>query len=355
MARWLLSRKRWMLAALLLGAAGGLLSWLAVTLVQPYAGFDGQAILNFPRGSSTNQIAAQLQQAGVIRWRWQLWAARLLRPKTALQAGEYRFDEPASPLQIYDRLARGDTFYYELTVPEGANMYEIASLLDQGGIIRGYDFLQAAANPNEIRDLAPEAPSLEGYLFPATYRLSRQTTAAELVRRMTDRFRRAWKSLRTSEDVHRIVTLASLVEKEAVRSEERPLIASVFRNRLDRGMKLDCDPTTIYAALLEGRYRGSIYRSDLASQNPYNTYQHAGLPPGPIANPGLKSLEAALRPANTNYLYFVATADGSGAHIFSSTIEAHQKAVAQYRRADKKRKKESPITSSARSRAPGRD
>lgn len=328
----------------------GVSAWLVWTLFQPYEAFQGQAVLDFPRGHSTRQIAADLQRAGVIRWQWQLLAVRALRFRTPLQAGEYRFDQPASAFRVYDRIARGDTSYYEVTVPEGANMYEIAGILNQGDIIDGKAFLAAAANPAHIRDLSPAAPSLEGYLYPATYRLGRHTTADQLVRNMTDRFRRAWKSLNVDTDVHRAVTLASLVEKEAALPQERSLIASVFQNRLDRSMKLDCDPTTIYAALLEGRYRGTIYRSDLTSTHPYNTYQNAGLPPGPIANPGLKSLEAAVHPAATGYLYFVAKSDRSGGHTFSSTIDAHEKAVAEYRRANKKGKPESAARKPARSR-----
>lgn len=349
MARFGMNRQRW-LGAAFLAAAGGLAVWLSATLFQPYEAFQGHAILEFPRGYRTRQIAAELKRAGVIRWEWQLLAVKVLRPRTTLQAGEYRFDEPASVFHVYDRIARGDTFYYEVTVPEGSNMYEIAAILDKGDIITGKAFLIAAANAELVRDLAPAAPSLEGYLYPATYRLGRHTTAAQLVRSMTDRFRRAWQSLNVDTDVHRAVTLASLVEKEAALAEERPLIASVFLNRLHRGMKLDCDPTTIYAALLDGRYRGTIYRSDLTSTHPYNTYQNNGLPPGPIANPGLKSLDAAVRPAATDYLYFVAKSDRSGGHTFSSTMNAHEKAVAEYRRGNKKSKTESPARKPARAR-----
>jgi UPF0755 protein len=187
-----------------------------------------------------------------------------------------------------------------------------------------------------IRDLDPRAPSLEGYLFPNTYRLSRHTTPERLCRTMTGKFRDAWKTLRTSEDVHNTVTMASLVEKEGKLAEERPRIASVFNNRLDIGMRLECDPTTIYAAILQKRYSGVIHRSDLESDHPYNTYRHAGLPPGPIANPGLASMRAALAPSNTDSLYFVARADGSGGHEFSSSIAAHVTAVDRYRRALRK-------------------
>jgi UPF0755 protein len=181
-----------------------------------------------------------------------------------------------------------------------------------------------------IQDLDPEAPSLEGYLFPDTYRVNRQTTAEALCRTMTHRFREMWRKLDTHADVHQIVTMASLVEREAHIPADRPLIASVFRNRLSIDMKLDCDPTTVYAAILDGRYRGTIHRSDLESENKYNTYKHVGLPPGPIANPGIGSIKAALNPASTDYLFFVAKADGSGGHSFSSSLSQHTAAVSEY-------------------------
>jgi peptidoglycan lytic transglycosylase G len=190
----------------------------------------------------------------------------------------------------------------------------------------------AASSPAMIRDLDPQAPTLEGYLFPNTYRLSRKTTPERLCRIMTAKFRDAWKSLQTTAKVHDTLTLASLVEREGKLAEERPQIAAVFTNRLRIGMRLDCDPTTIYAAILQKHYNGAIHRSDLDSDHPYNTYRHAGLPPGPIANPGLASIRAALEPADIDALYFVARADHSGAHEFSSNIAAHEKAVDRYRR-----------------------
>jgi UPF0755 protein len=211
-------------------------------------------------------------------------------------------------------------------------MFEIAAAAEQLGLFPAPKFLEAARNPAMIRDLDPKAPTLEGYLFPDTYRLTRNTTPEKLCRIMTGKFREMWKGLPNTEDVHQTITLASLVEKEGKLAEERPKIASVFANRLERGMKLDCDPTTIYAALLAGRYRGVIHRSDLDSDHPYNTYRHAGLPPGPIANPGLASIRAALDPADTDALFFVLRPDGSGAHEFTSTIAAHEAAAGRYRR-----------------------
>jgi UPF0755 protein len=229
-------------------------------------------------------------------------------------------------------------FFYELTVPEGSNIFDIAASIDRFGFIKGSDFLRAARDPSPIRDLAPQAPTLEGYLFPSTYRITHSTTVEQLCRMMTDLFRKHWRELQTSGYTlvaNDAVTLASLVEKETALPRERPAIASVYENRLRLGMALDCDPTTIYAALLDRRYHGTIYRSDLISTNNYNTYQHVGLPPGPIANPGIASLKAALAPARTDFLYFVAKPDGSGSHQFSRTIAEHNRAVQLYRRGTK--------------------
>jgi UPF0755 protein len=283
-------------------------------------------------------MAQELAQKGVIRYSWQFLIARALHSGRKLQAGEYQFARADTPSNILNRIARGDVFYYELVVPEGSNMFDIAASVGRFDFLKASDFLRAARSPSLIRDLAPQAPTLEGYLFPATYRITRSTTVEQLCAMMTSQFRKQWRELQDpphARPVNEIVTLASLVEKETGRAEDRPIVASVYENRLRKGTALDCDPTTIYAALLDARYRGSIYRSDLASDNAYNTYRHAGLPPGPIANPGLASLKAALAPAATDYLYFVAKPDGSGGHQFSRTIEEHNAAVQRYRRATK--------------------
>ncbi len=285
-------------------------------------------------GTPTRTMAKTLAGAGLIRSDWSFLLARALRPGAKLQAGEYRFQSNASAWEVFDKIARGDIFYYELRVPEGANMFDIAAQLEQMGLMKSGAFLNTARNNSLIADLAPSAPTLEGYLFPSTYRVARHTTAQQIAREMTNNFRKVWKELGgASEDVNRVVTLASLVEKETAVPRERSTVASVYHNRLRIGMKLDCDPTTIYAALLEGRYRGTIYRSDLDSNHPYNTYRHPGLPPGPIANPGRESLKSALHPAATSYLFFVAKGDGSGAHIFSENLSQHNVAVDQYRHA----------------------
>jgi UPF0755 protein len=305
-------------------------------LSRPYQGFQRETFVDIPRGSSTLTIAGMLAEAGVVRSRWDFVLARLVEHGRVLQAGEYRFNHPASPMEVLDRIARGDIFYYELVVPEGMNMFDIAAAIEGLGLFKAKQFLAVARNPALIRDMDPHAPSLEGYLFPDTYKLSRHTTPEGLCRIMTGKFREEWASRKRDEDVHRIVTLASLVEKESKLEAERPKIAAVFENRLRIGMKLDCDSTTIYAALLDGHYNGVIHRSDLASEHPYNTYRHAGLPPGPIANPSLASIRAVDAPARTDALFFVLRPGGSGAHEFSSNIAAHEAAAARFRRARKK-------------------
>ena len=318
----------------LLGAAAA--GYCSYRLSQPYLGFQGQRFLEFPLGTGTWRMADRLAQAGVVRSRWDFLLARALQRGRKLQAGEYRFAAPASALEVAGRIARGDVFYYSLVAPEGWNMFDIATAVEGLGLFPADDFLAAARNPAMIRDLDPKAPTLEGYLFPSTYRLSRHTTPERLCRMMTDAFRDAWRGLNSKAGVHDAVTLASLVEKEGKLPSERPVIAAVFLNRLRIGMKLDCDPTTIYAAQLGGRYRGTIYRSDLESDHPYNTYRNAGLPPGPIANPGLDSIRAALGPAASDALYFVLRPDESGGHNFAATIAAHETNIVKYRRGHKR-------------------
>ena len=305
---------------------------------QPYKGFTDPVYVEFPRGTSTSEMAAILAKKGVIKNTWGFLAARALK-RSRLQAGEYKFEKAASSLDVYGRIARGDIFYVELLIPEGYNIFDIAGAIDKLEMkerlpaLSSAAFLKAAGDPSLIRDLDASAKSLEGYLFPNKYRLYRHTTPQQLCKQMTSEFRAQWKELNARPNVHETITLASMVEREARLPEERPQVASVFANRLRIGMKLDCDPTTVYAALLENRYTGVIHRSDLDNPSPYNTYQHTGLPPGPIANPGLSSIKAAIAPAESDYLYFVARADGSGGHRFSSSLAQHEAAVAQYEHA----------------------
>jgi len=324
--------KFWRTVATLLVLAILAGAYAAYRVTRPYRGFTGTIYVDLPRGTSTGGIAAELAKAGAIGSRWDFWVARLANRGRPLQAGEYAFDHPASAMEICGRIARGDVFYLELAVPEGKNMFDIGAAAEQLGVFQADDFVKAAQDPKLIHDLDPRAPTLEGYLFPSTYRLGHRTTPQQLCRMMTDRFRAAWRELNTDASVHETVTLASLVEKEGKLAEERPLIAAVFANRLRLGMKLECDPTTIYAAQLLGVYRGTIYRSDLDRIHPYNTYRTAGLPPGPIANPGVPSIMAALHPAASEALYFVRRPDDSGGHQFSTTLAAHTVAVERYHR-----------------------
>ncbi len=317
------------LQAAALGAAG-LAAFTAWTATRPYQGYSGEVFVDLPRGSSTLDIAVRLTEAGVLRSEWPFLVLRAVRPRTTLKAGEYRFDHPVSPLEVYRKIAAGEVFYFTLTIPEGYNVYEIAEAAARTGVVGRQEFLQAASDAARIRDLAPAARSLEGFLFPDTYRITRHTTAAELACQMLQRFRQVWSELHGPADALETVTLASLVERETPQESERPLVASVFRNRLRLGMPLQCDPTVVYALLLSERYRGEIYKDDLSFRHAYNTYVNAGLPPGPIANPGRASLAAALHPADTDYLYFVA--DTKGGHVFSASLERHEKAVASYRR-----------------------
>ena len=283
------------------------------------------------------RIGRQLERAGIIRSRYAFDLLRAFR-RGKLKAGEYRFDHPAPATEVYSRIARGDIYTIALTVPEGANVFDIATRAQEAGLCSRRAFLDAAVSQTAlISDLDPKAKSLEGYLFPDTYRFSPPASPVEIVRTMVRRFRIAARHLGMTGDLHRVVTLASLVERETAVPSERPLVASVFTNRLAKKMPLMSDPAIIYGLELEGRWRGTIYKSDLAKDTAYNDYLHPGLPPGPIDNPGVPSLRAALHPANTDYLYFVAADDDPQGHsIFSSTLDEQIRNVAAYRRAAKR-------------------
>jgi peptidoglycan lytic transglycosylase G len=317
------------LAILLLIAA----LWLAWGLVLPLAPPQPQVLL-FPLGSSSKAIAAQLQSAGVVRSAAAFQLLHYAFPRRTMKAGEYRFDGAASGIRIFRRLVRGDVVIHTVVVPEGFNLFEIAATVEAAGLGKKEDFLEVANRETGlVGDLDPDAKSLEGYLFPDTYLFTRTMSMREMASSMVRRFRKEAQALGIQQDVHRVVTLASIVEKETAAPEERPEIASVYTNRLARNMPLAADPTVVYAAQLQGAYRGTIYQSDLQSDSPYNTYHRAGLPPGPIANPGAASLRAAMQPAQTDYLFFVAAADGSGRHHFSTNFEQHSRNVVAYRKA----------------------
>jgi UPF0755 protein len=311
---------------------GGPAIWRAA---QP-AHLERPVIVEIGAGSGAQGVAATLENSGVLRSRWLFLAWHYLRwPRAKLKAGEYSFEGDVSVAAVYNKLARGELFYHTLTIPEGFNLFDVADVVEQSGLAKAQDFLAAAHNTTSIADIAPHAKTLEGFLFPDTYRFTRQTSAAQMTQTMVVRFRQVFKSVARGEDVPpsrilEIVTLASLVEKETGKTSERPVIAGVFQNRLGLGMPLQCDPTVVYAALLERAYRGNIYASDLKRASPYNTYVNRGLPPGPVANPGRAALEAAFRPARTDFLYFVADTDGG--HIFASTLAQHNRNVQAYRR-----------------------
>jgi UPF0755 protein len=318
------------LAIVLIGSA------LAYLCTSPYQGFIEPPFVQLGRGTSSSALAAELEAKGIIRSRYLFLLVRALNPYALLQAGDYQFDRPISAWDVFNRIHRGDVFYEEVRVPEGSNMYDIAKIIEPLApsltSLDSESFLKTANDPRLIHDLDPAAPTLEGFLFPSVYRITHQTTAGQLCRLMTDQFRKVWTIEAGSgrSDLHKVVTIASLVEKETRLAAERPLVAAVFENRLTINMPLQCDPTTVYAALRDNRYRGTIYKSDLASANPYNTYAHTGLPPGPIANPGIESIKAALHPADVAYLYFVAKPEG-GSHNFSTKLDEHLHAVERYR------------------------
>jgi len=303
---------------------------------QPLTPYTNDKFIEIPKGASTIRIGELLEAEGLLRSPLQAWLWRAAHPGAKLQAGEYQFRKEQTLDAVMSKIASGDIYFGQLTIPEGSSIYDIARLVESENLIPAATFLTAAKDPSLIRDLDPTAPTLEGYLFPSTYQLPRKLTAQGLCQRLTKKFREVWRSLNTTKSPKQIVTLASLVEKESAVPEERPRIAGLFVNRLAKGMKLECDPTVIYAALVEDRYRGVIYKSDLANQSLYNTYQHTGLPPGPIANPGLESLKAALNPADTEEVFFVAQPGATGHHSFSKTLAEHNLAVEAYRRGQKR-------------------
>jgi UPF0755 protein len=321
--------------------AGGYLLW--TRMHQPFQGFEGEQFVEVPQGAGSRAIARRLMDAGVVPDSWTFRAAlRWSGRAQVLQAGEYRFAEAASPLDVVERLARGDVYTIAITFPEGLTIDEMAGVFETRGLGTAQSFRDAARDVSAIAALDPAARDLEGYLFPETYPVSRQVDAAALVGTMVERFKMVYGELTaagaaTALTTRQVVTLASLVEKETARAEERPVVAAVYRNRLAIGMGMQADPTVIYALRKRGKYDGNIRRVDLAIDSPYNTYKYRGLPPGPIAAPGRAALAAALSPAPATYLYFVSRNDGS--HVFAETLREHnanvQKFQIEYFRAGK--------------------
>jgi UPF0755 protein len=322
----------WVLVALILL---GVAAWFAVAFYRPYQDFPSEGVyVDVPHGASTRTIAGILARNGVLRSRIVFELIARNHPRRTLQAGEYFFDHPLRPSAVFWQIAEGRVFTIPVTVPEGLTIYEAADLLGKTGLVTRDDFLAAAKNPSAIRDLSPDARTLEGFLFPATYQLPRHVTAQDITALMVKRFRETWQTLPAASGASEgkataeIITLASLVERETPAPGERPLVAGVFINRLRLKMRLQCDPTVAYVLESEGRYTGQLSGRDLAVDSPYNTYRHAGLPPGPIASPGETSLRAALAPAATDYLYFVANTQGG--HFFGRTLVEHERNVKRY-------------------------
>lgn len=318
-------------ALFVLLAAGAAVWWV----LTPY-GPPSETFVDIAPGTSTMGMGKQLEAAGVVRSQYAFYLLRRFE-KGRLRAGYYRFDQPAALTDVYRRIARGDVFTIALTVPEGANVFDIAAKAEQAHLGTREDFLKAAASQvSLVADFDPGAVSLEGYLFPDTYRFAPDVTAEQMTAAMVQRFRVVAAQLGLKENVHQVVTLASLVERETAVSSERPLVASVFTNRISKKMALMTDPAVIYGLQLEGKWRGTIYQSDLGRDTAYNTYLHGGLPPGPIANPGIPSLKAAMEPAQSNYLYFVAAGKNPQGHsLFSATLDEQSRNVALYRKAEK--------------------
>ena len=313
------------------------LGWAARELYRPYRGYSGALILVLEPGTRSTQAASLLVERGVLASRWPFLLRYWLgRPRHSLKAGEYLFDRPLRPLDVYRKLVAGDVYLHAVVIPEGSDRFDMARILQQQMGVNPEEFLHASEQASAIHDLAPQASTLEGYLFPDTYRFPRSVTAAGAVAAMLARFRHVLDSRFPPEvrsqpgKLHALITLASLVEKETPAPEERPLVAGVFARRLEKGMPLQCDPTVVYAARLNHRSPGPLTQSDLRFDSPYNTYRYAGLPPGPIASPGEASIRAALNPAAGEFLYFVS--NHHGGHLFSRTLAEHQQNVARYRR-----------------------
>jgi UPF0755 protein len=323
------------LTLLILGvAAAG--AWLYLSVERPYKGYEGsETFVEIPAGSGPITMGRTLTEAGVVpnvtAFRTAVWVRGAGR---RLQAGEYRFDRPMTPLEVVDKIARGEVHLQPITFREGLTIRQMAQIFQDRQFGTAEQFIAAASTAERIHGIDPAARDLEGYLFPDTYTLPRRATAEQLVARMVARFEETFtpelrqQAAARGLGVRELVTLASLVEKETARSEERPLVSAVYTNRLKIGMGLQCDPTVIYALERAGRYDGNLTREDLRFDSPYNTYRYAGLPPGPIAAPGKASLEAAANPADVPYIYFVSRNDGS--HAFASTLDEHNRNVHQW-------------------------
>jgi UPF0755 protein len=327
-----------------------ILFWLSVVVVigagavwgasqemgRAYRGFSGEEVfVEIPPGSGVAAIGERLAAAGVVAHPLIFRvAARMSGVERSLQAGEYRFAEPATPAEVVTRLAKGDVYTRAVTFREGLTIWDMADVFAAAGLGTAEEFLREARDPARIQSVDPDARSLEGYLFPDTYQLPRAAGAKGTVDAMVAGFLRAYDGdLRAAAtarglSAREVVTIASLVEKETAAAHERAIVSAVYQNRLKIGMGLQCDPTVIYALRLADRWNGNLTRDNLRIDSPYNTYRYAGLPPGPIASPGRASLEAVIRPSSDKYLYFVSRNDGT--HVFATTLAEHTRNVQQW-------------------------
>lgn len=330
--------KRLLVLVLLVGiVAGGLAGWRQfIRLSMPYHHYlGGEQFVEIEPGMGPSAIGARLVDQGIVRdlWTWRIAIWRSDKA-TRLKAGEYRFSRAMTVDQVIDKLAKGEVHLRTLTFREGLTIRQMARVYEERGFGPAAAFVEAASDPAAIVAIDPEARDLEGYLFPDTYSLSRRMTAHDLVQQMAGRFLSMWTpDLRDAAaslglTPRQAVTLASLVEKETARADERTTVSAVYHNRLRIRMGLQCDPTVIYALERAGRYTGNLTKADLSFDSPYNTYRYAGLPPGPIAAPGRASLEAAVRPDAADFLYFVSRNDGS--HAFASSLDEHNRNVFKF-------------------------
>jgi len=310
-------------------------SWFLWEYLHPKAAFSPKATFQVEKGSSVSFIAQKLKKENIIKKKWIfLLAYKLFYSQEKLIAGEYEFHPPVSAKEVLKKIIKGDILLHPTTIPEGLTIEETAHYLSKKYSMNKKKFLNYADNPQLISSLDPEAQNLEGYLFPETYHIPRNITEEEVIKIMVNQFKKTFdenwrkRAKKIGMEIRDVVTLASLIEEETSVHEEKPLVSSVFHNRLNLGMKLDCDPTIIYALKKKNKYQGKLRTKDLKLASPYNTYLHNGLPPSPISNPGEESIKAALFPSETDYLYFVSKNDGT--HKFSSTFTEHQKAVIKF-------------------------
>ena len=313
------------------------ITWFSLEYYRPMETQPNTVVFEVEKGQSAKDIALNLEKSGIIKKPWPfLMGYRIFFSGQSLKAGEYAITIPDSPKNILQVLSEGSVYLHSITIPEGLIIQEIANLLELEDFAARKDFLRDAEETSLIYSLDKEAPNLEGYLFPETYRFAKGTPAEEIVAAMIFQFMkvftREWieRAEELGMSIRDVVILASLIEKETSLRKEKKIVSAVFHNRLKIGMKLDCDPTIIYVLKLEERFKGRLRTKDLKYDSPFNTYLYSGLPPGPIANPGRDSLEAALNPADEKFLYFVSKNDGS--HHFSQTYREHQNAVNRYQR-----------------------